>query len=129
MKETRRLRVIYFVISVFLLMFVCMVCENNQNEETRICRTYEEMDYVVCYDSEWKSYDEMKLEGVNFIEGGLKNFILQSDFGIIEVEDGEIIYSNITKKDSSESFLFYSLDSPSNHLSKVYEKIFRRFAS
>lgn len=97
MKETRRLRVIYFVISVFLLMFVCMVCENNQNEETRICRTYEEMDYVVCYDSKWKSYDEMKLEGVNFIEGGLKNFILQSDFGIIEVEDGKIIYSNITK--------------------------------
>lgn len=101
MKETKKLSVIYFVISMILLLVVCFGCENeveeNQIEETRICRTYEEMDYVVCYDSEWKSYDEMKLEGVNFIEGGLKNFILQSDFGIIEVEDGEIIYSNITK--------------------------------
>jgi hypothetical protein len=94
MKETRRLRVIYFVISVFLLMFVCMVCENNQNEETRICRTYEEMDYVVCYDSEWKSYDEMEIEGQSFVDGGLKNFILQSDFGILEFEYGQLIYSS-----------------------------------
>ena len=94
MKETRRLRVIYFVISVFLLMFVCMVCANNQNEETRICRTYEEMDYVVCYDSEWKSYDEMEIEGQSFVDGGLKNFILQSDFGILEFEYGQLIYSS-----------------------------------
>ena len=97
MKDTRKLSVIYFVISMVLLLFVCFGCENtaedNQLEETRICRTYEEMDYVVCYDSAWQSYDEMKIEGVNFIEGGLKNFILQSDFGILEYEDGKLIYT------------------------------------
>lgn len=101
MKETRKLSVIYFTISVILLLMLCFGCENeveeNQIEETRICRTHEEMDYVVCYDSKWKTFDEMKDESESFVEGGLKNFILQSDFGIIEVEDGEIIYSNITK--------------------------------
>ena len=98
MKDTRKLSLVYFGISVVLLLFVCFGCENevedNQIEESRICRTYEEMDYVVCYDSEWKSYDEMKSEGVSFIEGGLKNFILQSDFGIVEYEDGQLIYSS-----------------------------------
>ena len=98
MKDTRKLSLVYFGISVVLLLFVCFGWENavedNQLEETRICRTYEEMDYVVCYDSEWKTYDEMKLEGVSFIEGGLKNFILQSDFGIVEYEDGQLIYSS-----------------------------------
>ena len=98
MKDTRKLSLVYFGISVVLLLFVCFGCENavedNQLEETRICRTYEEMDYVVCYDSEWKTYDEMKIEGVSFIEGGLKNFILQSDFGIVENEDGQLIYSS-----------------------------------
>ena len=98
MKDTGKLSLIYFAISMVLLLFVCFGCENevedNQIEETRICRTYEEMDYVVCYDSEWKSYDGMKLEGESFIEGGLKNFILQSDFGILEYEDGHLIYSS-----------------------------------
>ena len=98
MKDTQKLSVVYFVISMVLLLFVCFGCENevevNQIEKSRICRTYEEMDYVVCYDSEWKTYDEMKLEGVSFIEGGLKNFILQSDFGIIEYEGGQLIYSS-----------------------------------
>ena len=98
MKDTQKLSVVYFVISLVMLLMVCFGCENavedNQIEDSRICRTYEEMDYVVCYDSEWRSYDEMKLEGVSFIEGGLKNFILQSDFGIVEYEDGQIIYSS-----------------------------------
>ena len=98
MKDTRKLSVIYFVISLIMLLFVCFGCENevedNQIEESRICRTYEEMDYVVCYDSEWRSYDEMKLDSVSFIEGGRKNFILQSDFGIVEYEDGHLIYSS-----------------------------------
>ena len=93
MKDTQKLSGVYFMISLVMLLTLCIGC-SNQVEETRICRTYEEMDYVVCYDSEWKSYDEMKLEGVSFIEGGLKNFILQSDFGIIEYEDGQLIYSS-----------------------------------
>ena len=97
MKDTRKLSVVYFGISLVMLLFVCFGCENatedTELEESRICRTYEEMDYVVCYDSEWKSYDEMKLEGMSFIDGGLKNFILQSDFGMIEYNGGELIYS------------------------------------
>ena len=97
MKDTRKLSVVYFGISLVMLLFVCFGCENevenNQIEETRICKTYEEMDYVVCYDSKWKSYDDMKLEGMSFIDGGLKNFILQSDFGMIEYNGGELIYS------------------------------------
>lgn len=97
MKDTGKLSVIYFVISLVLLM-VCFGCENeveeNQIEETRNCRTHEEMDYVVCYDSKWKTFDEMKDEGESFVEGGLKNFVLQSDFGIVEYEDGQLIYSS-----------------------------------
>ena len=98
MKDTRKLSVVYFVISLVMLLMVCFGCENevedNQIEESRICRTYEEMDYVVCYDSGWQSYDEMKDEGESFVEGGLKNFVLQSDFGIVEYEEGHLIYSS-----------------------------------
>ena len=93
MKDTRKLSVIYFVISLVMLLLVCFGC-SNQTEEMRICRTYQNMDYVVCYDSAWQSYDEMKDEGESFIEGGLKNFVLQSDFGIVEYEDGHLIYSS-----------------------------------
>lgn len=92
MKDTRKLSVIYFVISLVMLMIVCFGC-SNQTEETRTCRTYQNMDYVVCYDSTWESYDEMEIEGQSFVDGGLKNFILQSDFGILEFEDGQLIYS------------------------------------
>ena len=98
MKDTRKLSVIYFTISMILLSMLCFGCENeleeNQIEETRICRTHEEMDYVVCYDSKWKTFDVMKDEGESFVEGGLKNFVLQSDFGIVEYEDGQLIYSS-----------------------------------
>lgn len=98
MKETRKLSVIYFTISMILLLMVCFGCENeveeNQIEETRICRTYEDMDYVVCYDSKWKTFDEMKDEGESFVDGGLKNFVLQSDFGIVEYENGNLIYTS-----------------------------------
>ena len=93
MKETRKLSVIYFTISMILLLMVCFGCE-NEVEETRICRTYEDMDYVVCYDSKWKTFDEMKDEGESFVDGGLKNFVLQSDFGIVEYEDGQLIYTS-----------------------------------
>ena len=93
MKDTRKLSVIYFMISLVMLLFVCFGC-SNQTVETRVCRTYQNMDYVVCYDSAWQSYDEMKDEGESFVEGGLKNFVLQSDFGIVEYEGGHLIYSS-----------------------------------
>lgn len=93
MKDTRKVSVIYFVISLVMLLLVCFGC-SNQTEETRTCRTYQNMDYVVCYDSEWHTYDEMKQEGETFVEGGLKNFILQSDFGIVEYENGQLIYTS-----------------------------------
>ena len=93
MKDTRKVSVIYFLISLVMLLFVCFGC-SNQIEETRTCRTYQNMDYVVCYDSEWQTFDEMKDEGDSFIEGGLKNFILQSDFGIVRYEDGQLIYTS-----------------------------------
>lgn len=93
MKDTKKLSVIYFVISLVMLLFVCFGC-SNQIEETRACRTYQNMDYVVCYDSNWQSYDEMKDEGESFVDGGLKNFVLQSDFGIVEYENGQLIYSS-----------------------------------
>ena len=93
MKDTGKLRVIYFMISLVMLLLVCFGC-SNQIEETRTCRTYQDMDYVVCYDSNWQSYAEMKDEGESFVEGGLKNFVLQSDFGIVEYEDGQLIYSS-----------------------------------
>ena len=96
MKDTRKLSVIYFVISLVMLLLVCFGC-SNQTEEMRICRTYQNMDYVVCYDSAWQSYDEMKDEGESFVEGGLKNFVLLSDFGIVEYEDGRLIYSSEKK--------------------------------
>ena len=31
----------------------------------------------------------------NHLKESIDNFIIQSEFGIIEVEDGEIIYNNI----------------------------------
>lgn len=93
MKDTRKLSVIYFVISLVMLMIVCFGC-SNQSEETRTCRTYQNTDYVVCYDSTRESYDEMEIEGQSFVDVGLKNFILQSDFGILEFEDGQLIYSS-----------------------------------
>lgn len=93
MKDTRKLSVIYFMISLVMLLLVCFGC-SNQVDESRTCRTYQNMDYVVCYDSMWQSYDEMENEGESFVDGGLKNFILQSDFGILEFEDGQLIYSS-----------------------------------
>jgi len=71
MKDTRKLSVIYFAISLVMLLMVCFGC-SNQTEETRTCRTYQNMDYVVCYDSTWSSYQEMINEGEDFAsnEGG-----------------------------------------------------------
>ena len=93
MKDTRKLSLIYFVISLVMLLFVCFGC-SNETEQSRTCRTYQNMDYVVCYDNTWNSYQDMIDEGEEFVKGGLENFVLQSDFGIVEFEDGQLIYTS-----------------------------------
>ena len=88
MKDTRKLSVIYFVISLVMLMFVCFGCERNSVEYVHSVNDYE-VYYVKTDNPEYveKVADNLKIH--------IDNFVLQSEFGIIEVEDGEIIYSNI----------------------------------
>ena len=88
MKDTRKLSVMYFVISLVMLMFVCLGCERNSVEYVH---SVNECD--VFY-AETDNPEYVKLYAENLKEH-IDNFVIQSDFGIIEVEDGEIIYSNI----------------------------------
>ena len=88
MKDTRKLSVIYFVISLVMLMFVCFGCERNSVEYVH---SVNECD--VFY-AETDNPEYVKLYAENLKEH-IDNFVIQSEFGIIEVEDGEIIYSNI----------------------------------
>ena len=88
MKDTRKLSVIYFVISLVMLMFVCFGCERNSVEYVHSVNDYE-VYYVKTDNPEYveKVADNLKIHN--------DNFVLQSEFGIIEVENGEIIYNNI----------------------------------
>ena len=88
MKDTRKLSVIYFVISMILLLFVCFGCERNSTDYIHTVNGYavyyvetDNPEYVKLYAENMKEYND--------------NFVIQSDFGIIEVQDGEIIYNNI----------------------------------
>ena len=89
MKDTRKLSVVYFVISLVMLLMVALGCERAIN-----------VDYVhtvngfnVYYaEAEEPEYIEIF---ANHLKESIDNFIIQSDYGIIEVEDGEIIYNNI----------------------------------
>ena len=88
MKDTRKLSVIYFVISVIMLLFVCFGCERTTIDYVH---TVNECDvFYVETDNE-----EEVIKTANRLMNISDNFVLQSEFGIIEVEDGEIIYSNI----------------------------------
>lgn len=89
MKDTRKLSVIYFVISMILLLFVCFGCSNPVSVD--YVHTVNEVDV---YYAEANNPDEV-LGTVNELLKHSDNFVIQSDFGIIEVEDGEIIYNNI----------------------------------
>ena len=88
MKDTRKLSVIYFVISLVMLMFVCFGCERNSVDYVHSVGNYD-VYYVETNNPEYVEKVADKLKTLN------DNFVLQSEFGIIEVEDGEIIYSNI----------------------------------
>ena len=88
MKDTRKLSVIYFVISLVMLMFVCFGCERNSVDYVHSVNGYDV--YYVETDNE----DEV-IKTANRLMNISDNFVLQSEFGIIEVEEGEIIYNNI----------------------------------
>ena len=88
MKDTRKLSVIYFVISMVLLLFVCFGCERNTVDYVH---TVNECDvFYVESDNE----NEV-IKTANRLMNISDNFVLQSEFGIIEVENGEIVYNNI----------------------------------
>ena len=88
MKDTRKLSVIYFVISLIMLLFVCFGCERNSVDYVHSVGNYD-VYYVETNNPEYVEKVADKLKTLN------DNFVIQSDFGIIEVEDGEIIYNNI----------------------------------
>ena len=88
MKDTRKLSLIYFVISMVMLLMVCFGCERNIIDYVH---TVNECDvFYVETDNE----EEVVKTG-NRLMNISDNFVLQSEFGIIEVENGEIIYNNI----------------------------------
>ena len=88
MKDTRKLSVIYFMISLIMLLMVAFGCERNSVDYVHSvgnCDVY----YVETNNPEYVEKVADKLKTLN------DNFVIQSDFGIIEVQDGEIIYNNI----------------------------------
>ena len=88
MKDTRKLSLIYFVISLVMLLMVCFGCERNSVEYVHTvneCDVY----YVETNNPEYVEKVADRLKTLN------DNFIIQSDFGIIEVQDGEIVYNNV----------------------------------
>ena len=88
MKYTRKLSVIYFVISLIMLLMVAFGCERNSVDYVHTvndCDVY----FVETDNPEYVEKVADKLRTLN------DNFVIQSDFGIIEVEDGKIVYNNI----------------------------------
>ena len=89
MKDTRKLSVIYFVVSMILLLMVAFGCERAIDVDY----IHTVNGYNVYYaDTDNPEYVEMY---ANHLREHIDNFVIQSEFGIIEVQDGEIVYSNI----------------------------------
>ena len=88
MKDTRKLSLIYFGISVIMLLMVVLGCERNSVDYVHSVGNYD-VYYVETNNPEYVEKVADKLKTLN------DNFVIQSDFGIIEVQDGEIIYNNI----------------------------------
>ena len=89
MKDTRKLSLVYFGISVIMLLMVAFGCERPIDVD--YLHTFNGYD-VYYAKTDNPEYIEMYANG---LKENVDNFIIQSDFGIIEVEDGEIIYNNI----------------------------------
>ena len=91
MKDTRKLSVIYFVISLIMLLMVAFGCERAINVDY----IHTVNGYNVYYaETDNPVYIEMY---ANHLKESEDNFIIQSDFGIIEVENGEVVYNNLLK--------------------------------
>ena len=88
MKDTRKLSLVYFGISVIMLLMVALGCERNSVDYVHSVGNYD-VYYVETNNPEYVEKVADKLKTLN------DNFVIQSDFGIIEVQDGEIIYNNI----------------------------------
>ena len=92
MKDTRKLSVIYFGISVILLLiFLCGCVEPNMEVDF----IHEVNNVEVYYTDDIKSSYDGEYLAEFLITRGHDNFIIQCDSGIVEVENGEIVYNNI----------------------------------
>ena len=107
MKDTRKLSVIYFVISLIMLLMVALGCERANDADSlhtfngyNGCERAINVDYLHTFngynvyyaETEDPEYIELYVE---HLKESIDNFIIQSDYGIIEVENGKIIYNNI----------------------------------
>ena len=88
MKDTRKLSLIYFGISLIMLLMVAFGCERNSVDYVRSVNDWD----VYFVETDNPEYVEKVADNLKILND---NFVLQSEFGIIEVEDGEIIYNNI----------------------------------
>ena len=88
MKDTRKISVIYFMISVILLLMVAFGCSRY---ELDYIHTYNDCDVFYVETDNPEEVVKVADRLLNISD----NFVLQSDFGIIEVENGEVIYNNL----------------------------------
>lgn len=89
MKDTRKLSVIYFLISLVMLVMVLMGCDANTIELDYI---HYVNGYEVYYSHDIKTKDELVEVADWLIENGHENFTIQSDLGIVDVENAVIAY-------------------------------------
>ena len=89
MKDTRKLSVIYFIISMILLLMVAFGCDRAID--------FDYIHTVNGYDVYYAETDNLEYIEMyaDHLKENVDNFIIQSDFGIIEVENGKVIYNNL----------------------------------
>ena len=92
MKDTRKLSLVYFGISVILLLIFLCGCADPKMEVDYI---HSVADVEVYYTDDIKSSYDGEYLAEFMVSRGHDNFIIQCDLGIIEFEDVEIIYKNI----------------------------------
>ena len=92
MKDTRKLSLVYFGISVILLLIFLCGCVNPNMEVDFI---HEVNNIEVYYTDDIKTHYDGEYLAEFMVSRGHDNFIIQCDLGIIEVQDGEIVYNNI----------------------------------